>query len=230
MPLGEKARGKPGSRCLWAEARIDYSHQVEFSLLLRRLAQHFSASAFALQHTRRFNATKVIVLAAMNAMLDAVLRRDTRGDDGKGFASPVMLHLAGVSDEDAGRSGSEVEVKGKHAVGAALFRFQVRQCAAPLLTLRWLTLRLRTQCETLEICQQELNVARAGVLDYFEDLAIDESRELFAWERDNYQMKPRQADLAFVQRIGHELCAGAGIQAITGESPTVVTVWIEYEW
>ena len=68
---------------------------------------------------------QIIVLAAMNAMLDAVLRRDTRGEDGKGFASPVMLHLAGISDADVGRSGAEAEVKGKHAVGAALFRFQV---------------------------------------------------------------------------------------------------------
>lgn len=62
---------------------------------------------------------------------------------------------------------------------------------------------------------------------------------------------PRQTDIAFVKRIGHALCAKADHTSITGtvkhkitkvafllkiirfsisgESPTVVTVWIEYE-
>jgi hypothetical protein len=208
MPLGEKSRAKPGQRCLWAEAQIEYAHQVEFSLLMRRLAQHFVGGVLSLQHTRRFNATKIIVLGAMNAMLDAVLRKDTRGPEGKAFASPVMLHLAGISDADLAKTGESTETRAKHSVGAALFK---------------------VQCETLEIVHQELNVARAGILDYFGELEVPESRELFAWERDRYQMPPRAADLAFVERIGHELCAKTDPTAITGEAPTVVTVWVEYE-
>jgi hypothetical protein len=76
--------------------------QVEFALLTRRLAQHFVASSFGLQHTRAFNAVKIVVLGAMNAMLDAVLRRDTRGPDQTGFASPVSLYMAGLAADDDG--------------------------------------------------------------------------------------------------------------------------------
>lgn len=108
IPLGRKSRSKPGASCLWAEAKIEYPHQVEFSLLMRRLAQHFTASAFSLQHSRRFNATKIIVLGAMNAMLDAVLRVDTRGEDGTGFASPVSLYMAGLADDDGAPGGQAV--------------------------------------------------------------------------------------------------------------------------
>lgn len=145
------------------------------------------------------------------------MRVDTRGEDLLGFASPVTLYMAGLADDDEGTGAEKAGQAGKvHSVGAALFALQ---------------------CETLEICQQELNITRAGVLDYFQELVnffskkidtpacffnvslqdVSPDRELFAWERDNYQMPPRKADVVFVKRIGHALCAAADAASITGE-------------
>lgn len=187
---------------------------------MRRLAQHFCASAFGLQHSRSFNAVKIIVLGSMNAMLDAVLRRDTRGEDGSRFASPVSLYMAGLAADDDGEGAKGTDANSRvHAVGAALFAIQ---------------------CETLEVQVQELNVTRAGVLDYFAELVrrcrcpfvfvvvmsvvqdVSPERELFAWERDKYQMMPRAADVKFVKRIGHALCAKADHTSITGAFVCVV--------
>jgi hypothetical protein len=126
MPLGVQSRMKSGAaKCIWHEAQLEYAHQVEFALLLRRLAQHFCASTFGLQHSRRFNATKIIVLGAMNALLDVVLRADTRGPDGDKFASPVSLYMAGGADEDDGAGANKPGELGRvHAVGAKLFVIQ----------------------------------------------------------------------------------------------------------
>eukprot|EP01083_Nonionella_stella_P030773 84290_1 len=49
------------------------------------------------------------------------------------------------------------------------------------------------QSETIEVTSAELNVARTAVLDYFSDLEIDQSREIFCWE------KSQQAEASSMQ-------------------------------
>tara|TARA_R110002050_G_scaffold205528_2_gene341223 strand:+ start:127 stop:2670 length:2544 start_codon:yes stop_codon:yes gene_type:complete len=183
-----------------------YAQQVEFCMLLRRLSYHFMSSIFSLKHSKRFNAVKIIVMAAMNAILDTVLRKDTRKcASADKYMSPLTLHLLGAHEDERAANNGECVPRG---LGTKLFAFQ---------------------CETLDVTVQELNITRGELLDYYTQLRIPKNKEIFGWEEDRWKMVPREIDVEVVNKIGQCLCSGGGPAAISGDDPSICMVFIEYE-
>lgn len=67
-----------------------YALQLDILLLLQRVAEHWASSAFSLQATRSFDASKIIVPGVFAAIADAVLRKKATD-----IPSEVSLHLMG---------------------------------------------------------------------------------------------------------------------------------------
>ena len=74
------------------------------------------------------------------------------------------------------------------------------------------------QSETIEATVPELNVARAHVLDYFQELNIPDRNQVFSWEKQNYTMNPGRPSIQFVKMVGSALCCPGNVYSITGTS------------
>jgi len=54
---------------------LRYSVQLDVLVLLRRLLEHFTSSAFYINTTREFDAVKIIVSAVVVTLADVILRK-----------------------------------------------------------------------------------------------------------------------------------------------------------
>lgn len=84
------------------------------------------------------------------------------------------------------------------------------------------------QCETLEILDPEVAVAKTLVLDYFLELAIPERNEIWSFEKTRYRMNPERSTSRFTTAIGEPLCCRPSVFSMTGQDPQVVRTWPEY--
>ena len=78
------------SSCIWGSQRRLYSAQLDIAILLERLVEHFAAAAFSIEHTRHTDGPRMLVPAAIAAILDAVLRVPPTDVE----FPPLSLHLA----------------------------------------------------------------------------------------------------------------------------------------
>ena len=141
--------GRQHKKCVWDEAVIQYSHQLDCLMLLQRLAEHWAASVFSLKATPEFDAHRIVVLGVMTTMADKVLRILPTDRE-----SALCQHLNG-------RLGETKPDFYKYGVGLGMFL---------------------SQSDTMQVTTPSLVVARAGVIDYFENLNILPDHKLFKWE------------------------------------------------
>jgi hypothetical protein len=59
--------------CMWSQS-MSYPFQVEILRNIRLISQHFAAASFSLKLTRSFDATRVLTMACMSTVADAVIR------------------------------------------------------------------------------------------------------------------------------------------------------------
>eukprot|EP01060_Flectonema_neradi_P006280 TRINITY_DN1420_c0_g1_i1.p1 TRINITY_DN1420_c0_g1~~TRINITY_DN1420_c0_g1_i1.p1 ORF type:complete len:4698 (+),score=1051.93 TRINITY_DN1420_c0_g1_i1:123-14216(+) len=140
---------KGSGKCIWDEAVIQYSHQLDCSILLSRLAEHWASSVFSLKATPEFDAHRIVVLGVMTVMSDKILRIKPTDRE-----SALCQHLNARLGETK---------TGYHKFGVGLGMFL-------------------TQSDTMQVTTPSLVVARAGVIDYFENLNILPDHILFKWE------------------------------------------------
>jgi hypothetical protein len=62
-------------RCLWASVPIEYETQVDILKSIAMLTRHFSLCCLSLKVSRSFDAARVLTLACMATIADAVMRR-----------------------------------------------------------------------------------------------------------------------------------------------------------
>jgi len=60
--------------CIWS-VPVLYAQQLDITLLLKRLMEHFAASVYAIRATKEFDAVKIVVSAAMTTLADCLLRK-----------------------------------------------------------------------------------------------------------------------------------------------------------
>jgi len=77
--------GRNESKCFWASQSITRSDQVEILRLLALLSEHLAAAVLSLTSTRSFDACRILAVAAVAAIADAVMRK---------VASDVPCHLS----------------------------------------------------------------------------------------------------------------------------------------
>ena len=100
MPLNHPRRL---SSCFWASDRdVRYETQAEILRCLRLLLQHFGAATLSLTATRSFDAARLLSLASLASIADAVLR--LRVD----HPSPFCQHYAGDADGPTAPFGFEM--------------------------------------------------------------------------------------------------------------------------
>jgi len=89
------------SDCIWDED-IEYELQVELSITLQRIMEHFAASVLSIQQSRPFDAVCIIVPGCICAIADSIIRR--RAID---LPSEVCTHLMGQT-----RDGKQLGIPG----------------------------------------------------------------------------------------------------------------------
>ena len=65
------------SRCFWARSAMRYETQADLLRLLNMTCRHFAACCFSIRVTRSFDAVRLVVVACLAALSDAVMRIHT---------------------------------------------------------------------------------------------------------------------------------------------------------
>eukprot|EP00667_Euglena_gracilis_P000067 EG_transcript_67 len=112
LPHGHPDKAK---RCFWAAAPMRYADQADLLRLLGLVARHYSAAVFSLRVTRSFDAVRILTMACLAAITDAVLR--VRACD---VPSLFCLHYAGQAEGPVQPFGFDV---GNFAVESEYLRF-----------------------------------------------------------------------------------------------------------
>eukprot|EP01012_Entosiphon_sulcatum_P062087 TRINITY_DN8821_c0_g1_i1.p1 TRINITY_DN8821_c0_g1~~TRINITY_DN8821_c0_g1_i1.p1 ORF type:complete len:4205 (-),score=604.71 TRINITY_DN8821_c0_g1_i1:28-12642(-) len=115
LPLPLPYNHKHATTCFWASQAIRYEVQIDIVRLLDELLRHFLCAAFSLRLTRAFDASRILTVACMAAILDAVLRM--RAVD---IPSHFSLHYAGTAKGPVRPFGFEL---GQFAVESEHLRF-----------------------------------------------------------------------------------------------------------
>ena len=88
----------PGSagfgRCFWQASPMAYEMQVEMLRLLALLARHYATCILSLRPTILADGARLVTLAAIAALADAILRKPTARRD---VPSPFSLHFSGAA-------------------------------------------------------------------------------------------------------------------------------------
>ena len=71
LPLNHPERV---AKCFWASASVRYETQAELLRCLRLLLAHFCSTALSLSATRSFDAARLLAMASLASVADAVLR------------------------------------------------------------------------------------------------------------------------------------------------------------
>jgi hypothetical protein len=108
LPLPLDAPDRP-TRCFWHTARVGFLEQAGLVRLVGALAQHYAAASLCLTLTREHDGARIVTLACMAALLDALLRLQAAD-----LPSLLSRHYAGAAGEvsapfgiDAGRFAEE---------------------------------------------------------------------------------------------------------------------------
>ena len=122
LPLDHPERRE---RCFWAsEKGVRYETQAEILRNLRLLLSHFTAASLSISATRSFDANRLLSLASLASIADAVLR--LRVAD---HPSPFCEHYAGDADGPVRPFGFEM---GPFVVEAEFLRFHCPERTARL--------------------------------------------------------------------------------------------------
>ncbi|KOO31915.1 hypothetical protein Ctob_015016, partial [Chrysochromulina tobinii] len=62
------------SKCFWASQEMRYETQADLLRLLSMVCRHFAACCFSIRVTRSFDATRLVVVACLATLADAVMR------------------------------------------------------------------------------------------------------------------------------------------------------------
>ena len=121
LPLNHPERV---ARCFWASATVRYETQAELLRCLRLLLAHFSSTTLSLSATRSFDAARLLSMASLASVADAVVR--LRVSD---HPSVFCEHYAGAADGPVEPFGFEM---GPFAVEAEYLRFHCPERTARL--------------------------------------------------------------------------------------------------
>ena len=91
------------SRCFWASEPMRYETQADLLRLLNLVARHFAACSFSIRVTRSFDAVRLVTVACLVAIADAVMRIRTCD-----VPSLLCLSYSGLADGPGGAFGFEV--------------------------------------------------------------------------------------------------------------------------
>ena len=91
------------SRCFWASEPMRYETQADLLRLLNLVARHFAACSFSIRVTRSFDAVRLVTVACLVAIADAVMRIRTCD-----VPSLLCLSYSGLADGPGGVFGFEV--------------------------------------------------------------------------------------------------------------------------
>ncbi|KAL1524752.1 hypothetical protein AB1Y20_019635 [Prymnesium parvum] len=173
----------------WCFSELHFGQQLEILLLLARLAEHFMAASFSTSTSKSLDAVKLVVLGAMAAGADFILRQ--RASD---RTSIVTLVLIGEDIEP------ELQQLNSDELMAAAHRTakQGYQGAQPFGLAAELFLK---QAESFQISSPEVNVTRSDVYNYFCSQKARDDRALFGWEKDSWLMSPTRADTEFSRKV-----------------------------
>jgi len=154
LPLDSPHRA---TLCFWQQGAISHETQAQLLRLLPTLAGHLLVSSLALQVTREMDACRLLLLGALVAIADGLLRASAADTP-----STFCEHYSGRAFPRAGGG-----TKG----GGAAFGFD--------------TSRFALETDTLKFVTPELVVMRGQLLDYFGSVAraAPEERRVFGWER-----------------------------------------------
>ena len=110
------------TRCFWASQSLRYETQKDLLQLLHLVTRHFSAAAFSLRVTSSFDAARILTMAAVAMVADAVLR--LRACD---IPSKLALHYSGAPGVSVAPYGFDI---GNFAAQSELLLFPSPQLAA----------------------------------------------------------------------------------------------------
>ena len=102
-------------KCFWASKTVRYETQAELLRCLRLSLHHFTSTALSLTATRSFDAARLLSIASLASIADAVMR--LRVTD---HPSPFCTHYAGEADGPVSPFGFEM---GPFGVEAEYLRF-----------------------------------------------------------------------------------------------------------
>ena len=79
LPLPLRHPRRKG-QCFWGATDRTMRRETQSDLLrlLRSVAQHFAAASLSLRATRDFDASRILTMAALSAVSDAVMRKPRR--------------------------------------------------------------------------------------------------------------------------------------------------------
>jgi len=135
LPVGHELRE---AACFWRTEPLSRALQGDLLRLLSLVAQHFAAAAMSLRVTRSFDAGRIVTLACLTAVADAVVRRVP--SDARGLTDGALSeHYSGEAPGPGGAFG--VAMRGFASASATLLltdpalvlaRTQARQRVAKL--------------------------------------------------------------------------------------------------
>jgi hypothetical protein len=224
LPIGPIAEREPLKLVdpIWAPNGFEGVHphmtrgdQQSTLILLRRLCEHFVVAVSSIKASRGFDGIKIVVLGAIAAISDRVVR--TR-----------VCAIAGAGEPEE-RASEFTELL--NGVGPANWR---PLAVDPVSFL--------TQSETIEVATPELNIARTAVSSYFsevfENLDIKRSKDetLFDWDANDWMLwVPKEKGL---KRLVDQMCATHLLEAGTswavlaagppGQDEYMTRTWPEY--
>ena len=102
LPLDHPKRK---TQCFWASQEMRYETQADILRLLDNIAQHFCAAALSLRLTRSFDAVRILTMASIATIADAVMR--IRASD---VPSQLAMHYAGTADGPVRSFGIEMRM------------------------------------------------------------------------------------------------------------------------
>lgn len=65
------------ARCFWASQSMRYETQADLLRLLSMVCHHFAACCFSIRVTRSFDAVRLVIVACLATIADAVMRMRT---------------------------------------------------------------------------------------------------------------------------------------------------------
>ena len=89
LPLPAPEGAPDVSDCIWRSPML-YDEQLGIMLLLQRIVEHFAAASLTIDHTRSFDAVRMVVPACVAAVADVVMRQLATDEP-----SQVCIHLRG---------------------------------------------------------------------------------------------------------------------------------------
>ncbi len=98
LPLPKSEKSKYYSNCIW-RTPMRYGLQLDLTICLGRILEHFMAAAFSLHTTKSLDAIKLIITTSIGVFVDCILRRPATDQ-----SSEFCMHLCGYKGRSYGLS------------------------------------------------------------------------------------------------------------------------------